>query len=150
MQRAQTERGSNWTVIARGHEYTGSVRSFVIAMVIFATGCFHYAPVSSLSSVEDDRVRIYEGDHEIEMEHATARGRVIQGEPTLGHQYLDQSAECMPPACGSMDVSNARVMARRVNVPATIAILVASAAAVAATVVFGVIIAFASRPVAIP
>jgi hypothetical protein len=118
---------------------------------IFATGCFHWAPASSLSSIEDDRVKVYASEHEITLAHATAHGRVIVGEPQEGGLFLDQSGDCAMPSCGSIDVTNAKVAVRRLNVPVTAAILAGSALLVAATAVFfGVLIAIASSQTGIP
>ncbi len=106
-----------------------------MATALLAAGCFHWAPASSLSSIEDDRVKVYASEHEITLDHATARGRVIQGEPQEGGLFLDQSADCALPSCGWVDVSNAKVMVRRLNVGATVGII-AGSVVVAATLFF--------------
>lgn len=99
----------------------------VVACALLASGCFRYAPVSSLSSVDDDRVVIEESDSKRTLVHATARGRTIEGQTSEGGDRV------------LVDVTNARVLARRLNGPATAAIIGASAVGVAGTV-FGVVL----------
>lgn len=122
------------------------MRLLVLAtMTIFATGCFHWAPATSLSSIEDARVQVYQGSHVVALEHATAQGRVIEGQPTEGFSYVERFADCAPPSCARLDVSDAHVMVRKLNVPGTIAIIGGSAVLVAATVFFvAVLIAIGS------
>jgi len=115
---------------------------------ILAAGCFHWAPASSLSSIEDDRVAVYTNGRAMTLDHATARGRVIQGEPREGGEFLDQSADCALPSCGWVDVSNAKVMVRRLNVGATVAIVAGSVVVAAGLFILAAAAAFAaSQPV---
>ncbi len=126
------------------------MRLFALAMTaFFATGCFHWAPATSLSSIEDDRVQIHAQSNVIKLEHATARGRLIEGEPKEGFSSIERFDDCAPPACARVDVSDARVMVRKLNVPATIGIIGVSAVGVGATVFLVALLtfAFASQPV---
>ena len=106
--------------------------------VLLASGCFRYAPVTSLSSVDDDRVVIEEGFSKRTLVHATAHGRTIEGQPSEGAEPVE------------VDVTQARVFARRLNGPATGAIIAASAIGLAGTVfgIIAIIIAASVHPVA--
>ena len=122
------------------------MRLFALATALLATGCFHWAPASSLSSIEDDRVQVYEGSHLVALRHATAHGRVIEGEPTEGFSFVEREEGCAPPSCARMDVSRARVLVRKLNLPATIAVVAGSAVIAAATVFLAALVAFALAP----
>ena len=102
-------------------------RPLVYACALLASGCFRYAPISSLSSIDDDRVVIQDGESKRTLVHATAHGRTIEGQPSEGAERVE------------IDVTNARVWARRLNGPATGVIIGASAVGVAGTV-FGIIL----------
>jgi hypothetical protein len=78
--------------------------------------------VSSLSSVEDDRVVIQEGGSSRALVHATSHGRTIEGQVAEGGEHVE------------VDVTRARVLARRLNGPATGAIIGATVVGVAGTV----------------
>jgi len=97
-------------------------RLLAFACALLASGCFRFAPVSSLSSIEDDRVVIEDGDSRRALVHATAHGRTIEGQLVEGGERVE------------LDVTQARVLARRLNGPATAAIIGASAIGVAGTV----------------
>jgi len=97
-------------------------RLLALSCALLASGCFRYAPVSSLSSIDDDRVVIEEGYGKRTLVHATAHGRTIEGQPFEGAERVE------------VDVSQARVLARRLNGPATGAIIGASVIGVGATV----------------
>jgi len=97
-------------------------RLLVIVCALLASGCFRWAPVSSLSSIEDDRVKIQQGSDERTLVHATARGRIIEGQPTEGGERA------------LVDATASRVLARRLNPGATAAIITVSALGVAGTV----------------
>ena len=94
----------------------------IVCMLMAASGCFRWAPVSSLSSIEDDRVKIQQGSDERTLVHATARGRVIEGQPDEGGERVE------------VDPTTSRVLARRLNPGATAAIITVSALGVAGTV----------------
>jgi len=112
-------------------------RALVCVCAILASGCFRYAPVSSLSSVEDDRVVIEEGASRRTLVHATAQGRMIEGQSVEGGERV------------LVDVTQSRVLARRLNAPATGAIIAASAIGVAGTVlgVIAIIVALSVRSI---
>ena len=97
-------------------------RWVVFACALLASGCFRWAPITSLSSIEDDRVLVHEGNATQTLVHATARGHVIEGQAREGGERVE------------VDATESRVLARRLNVPATAAILGASAVAIAGTV----------------
>ena len=102
-------------------------RLLALSCALLASGCFRYAPVSSLSSIEDDRVVIEEGASQRTFVHATAHGRTIEAQAAEGSERVE------------VDVTHeTRVLARRLNGPATGAIVAASALGLAGTV-FGVI-----------
>ncbi len=123
------------------------MRLFALAMTaLFATGCFHWAPATSLSSIEDARVQIHVQSDVIKLEHATARGRLIEGEPKEGFSAIERFDDCAPPACARVDVSDAQVMVRKLNVPATIGVIAASAVGVGATVFLVALLAFVLAP----
>lgn len=96
-----------------------------VACALLASGCFRYAPVTSLSSIDDDRVVIEEGSSRRTLVHATAHDRTIEGQASEGAERVE------------VDVTNARVLARRLNGPATGGIIAASVVGVAGTV-FGI------------
>jgi len=95
----------------------------IIACALLASGCFRYAPVSSLSGIEDDRVVIEEGASRRTLVHATAEGRAIEGQELVSGEHV------------FVDVTRSRVLARRLNGPATGAIIAASAIGLAGTVI---------------
>lgn len=105
------------------------------ACALLASGCFRWAPVSSLASVDDDRVLVQEGWGSRELIHATANGRVIQAETAYGNPV-------------EIDATTSRVLVRRLNVPATAAIVTLSTLALAGTVAaLAVFIAAITQPV---
>jgi hypothetical protein len=115
-------------------------RALVCFLAVLASGCFRWAPISSLSSVEDARVVIEDGSSPRRtLVHATAHGRTIEAQTSEGGDRVE------------VDVTpETRVLARRLNAPATGAIIALSAIGVAGTV-FGValiIIAMSVRNVA--
>jgi hypothetical protein len=109
----------------------------VIAIALLASGCFRYAPVTSLGTIDDERVVIEDGEAKRTLVHASAQGRTIEGQSSEGGERVE------------VDVTHARVFARRLNGPATGAILAGSAVAVAATVlgIIALVVALQSRPV---
>lgn len=97
-------------------------RLLAIACVLLANGCFRWAPVSSLSSINDDRVKVEHDGVEEMLVHATAHGRVIEGQTSEGGERVE------------VDATVSRVRARRLNPGATAAIITASALGVAGTI----------------
>ncbi len=103
-------------------------------MVVAMTGCFRWAPVTSLYEVRDDRVRLTEGESVVVLDHATANGRVV-----LGKTALQEVVE--------VDVSHARVEVRRINGLATAGIITGASVLTTATALFAIaILAIASAP----
>ena len=105
-------------------------RPLVCACALLASGCFRWAPVSSLSSVEDDRVVIEEGASTRTLVHATAHGRTIEGQTSEAGERVE------------IDATHSRVLARRLNPGATAAIVTVSVLGVAGTVFAVVVAAF--------
>ena len=109
-----------------------------MACALLASGCFRYAPVSSLSGIEDERVVIVEGYSRRSLVHATAHGRTIEGQASESGERVE------------VDVTQARVLARRLNGPATGAIIGASVIGVGATVFVVVMAIVAASVRAVP
>jgi len=109
----------------------------VITLAVLTSGCFRWAPVTSLSSIEDERVVIDEGARRRMLVHATAHGREIEGQAIEGGEPV------------RVDATEGEVLVRKLNVPATGVIIAASGLAVGATVLAVVltIVAAAARPV---
>ncbi len=104
-------------------------RALVCFLAVLASGCFRWAPISSLSRVDDSRVVIEDGSSPRRtLVHATAHGRTIEAQTSEGGDRVD--VEVTP---------ETRVLARRLNAPATGALIAVSAVGVAGTV-FGVIL----------
>ena len=96
-----------------------------MALGLLATGCFHWAPVESLGEIDDARVRVVTDERTVSLEHATSRGRVVEG--VAG----DGSRE-------ALDVTRDRVLAWRLDGTAT-GLLVGGIATVLA--IAGIIVA---------
>jgi len=96
-------------------------RLFVLACALLASGCFRWAPVSSLSAIDDDRIQVEESTGPRTLFHATASGRIIEAETIYGNPV-------------AVDATASRVFVRRLNVPATVAIVSASGLALAGTI----------------
>jgi hypothetical protein len=110
-------------------------RLLVCACALLASGCFRWAPVSSLSNIDDDRVRVQEEWGSRELIHATANGRVIEAQTVYGNPV-------------EVDATRAKVLVRRLNVPATAAIITISSLAVAGTITaLALFIAILTQPV---
>ena len=91
--------------------------------------------MSSLSDVENDRVLVQEGWGSRTLVHATANGRSIDAETIYGSPV-------------QIDATSSRVLVRRLNVPATVAIVTISSLAVAGTIAaVALFIAAITRPV---
>lgn len=113
------------------------MRYAFLGFALLTTACFHWAPVESLSEIEDDRVRIYEPNRApIAMEHATAHGRVLEG-------LVDGEG------VARVDVSGDHVMARRLN-PGGTAAVVAIAVLATGAVMFAVAFAILAQPHDVP
>lgn len=113
------------------------MRTAAFAFALLASGCFRWAPVTSLSSIEDERVVIEQGAQRRMLVHATARGREIEGQAVEGGEPVQ------------LDATEGQVLVRKLNVPGTAAIIGASALAAGATVfaVVMAIVAASARPV---
>ena len=111
-------------------------RAVVCFVAMLASGCFHWAPISSLSSVDDDRILVQEPTGPRVLVHATANDRVIEAREEIGGRPV------------IVDPLQSQVLVRRLNGPATAAIIGASALGVAGTIgVIAFIIATITRPV---
>jgi hypothetical protein len=111
-------------------------RVLVCFVAVLASGCFRWAPISSLSSVDDDRILVHEPSGPRTLIHATGSERVIEAQEEIGGRAV------------VVDPLQSPVLVRRLNVPATAAIISASALALAGTIgVVAVIIATITRPV---
>jgi len=110
-------------------------RPLVCACALLASGCFQWAPLSSLSNIDDDRVLVQERWGSRELVHATANGRLIEAETAYGNPV-------------ELDATTSRVMVRRLNVPVTAAIVTISTLAVAGTITaLALFIAAITQPV---
>ena len=113
------------------------MRWVALVCALLASGCFHWAPVSSLSSIEDAHVKIEEGFSSQTLVHATANGRVVEGQLEEGGRRVE------------LDVTQSKVLVRKLNGPATAAIITASAIGLAGTVfaVVAIAVLAVSHPV---
>ena len=128
----QTERGS----ILEIYSEDMARRLLVCILAVLTSGCFRWAPISSLSRIDDDRILVHEGWGERTLVHATANDRVIEAQEAIGGRPV------------VIDPVQTRVLVRRMNVPATAAIVSASAIGLAGTVfAVAVLLAFLMRPV---
>ena len=110
-------------------------RLLAIACALLASGCFRWAPVSSLSTIDDDRILVQERWGSRELVHANANGRVIEAQALYGNPV-------------EIDATSSNVLVRRLNVPATVAIVTVSSLAVAGTIAaFALYIAAITQPV---
>ncbi len=73
-----------WARSRQGKSYTRVVRHFAFLLLLALTGCFHWAPITSLAEIEDARVQITTPDEVFTLEHATAAGHVIIGQRSDG------------------------------------------------------------------
>ena len=89
--------------------------------LVFMCGCFRWAPVTSLSSIQNDRVLIREGDDSAIINRATADGQIIEGQADVGGAHVQ------------VDAVQSHVFVRRLNVPATALIITGAVVATAAT-----------------
>jgi hypothetical protein len=109
-----------------------------LLLIATTTGCFHWAPVSSLGDVEDERVEITRRSEVMVLEHATAHGHVITGQTWEGAQPAD------------VDVSevSVRVRARQLDGVATgIIVGLGVALTTVVVVVLTALVVAASHPV---
>ncbi len=60
-------------------------RILALLLLVSTTGCFRYAPVTSLDEINDDRVQVIWNDGKaMTLTHATASGHTIVGERASG------------------------------------------------------------------
>jgi hypothetical protein len=111
----------------------------IIACALLASGCFRYAPVTSLGSIDDDRVVIDDGESKRTLVHATANGRMVEGQSAEDGEHV------------VVDATRARsIFARKLNAPATGAIIGASALGLVGTVAAIVLVVIANESHPIP
>jgi hypothetical protein len=111
-------------------------RALAFFFAVLASGCFRWAPITSLSRIEDDRILVHENWGSRSLVHATANERVIEAQEEIGGRPV------------VVDPTQSPVLVRRLNVPATAAIIGVSALGVAGTVfAVAVLIALLTRPV---
>jgi hypothetical protein len=100
---------------------------------VLATGCYRWAPVTSLATIEDERVHLELDEGTLALEHATARGRVIEGR--LASDSVVGFSGCTASSC-EIDATRAHaVMAHRLNVPVTVGLVTGIVLIVAGVVV---------------
>jgi hypothetical protein len=97
------------------------MRRAALACALLANGCFRWAPVSSLANVDDDRLLVQERWGSRELVHATANGRVIEGQTVFGNPV-------------EIDATQSHLLVRRLNVPATVAVITVSSLLLAGTI----------------
>jgi hypothetical protein len=114
------------------------MKRLLLCCALLASGCFRWAPISSLSSIDDDRLLVREASRTQMLVHATAHGRTIEGQLTEGGERVE------------VDPTEARVFARRLNVPVTTAIIAASTVGVAGTALGVMLIIFLLSSQAVP
>lgn len=100
------------------------MRLAALVLALIASGCFRWAPAESLADIQDDRVLVRTGNATETLEHATATGRTITGKVVAGET---------PDAVDTVDVREGRIFVRRLNGPATGAIVTASILATVGT-----------------
>jgi hypothetical protein len=104
----------------------------LVAVMLLTSGCYRWAPISSLNDIVDDKVRITKDDDVVVLEHANVRGRIVTG--TRAHPPFD----AVGPPDTEVDVTSSEVQAWRLNVGVAIGVSAGVTLTVAALIVAAV------------
>ncbi len=107
-----------------------------LGILVALTGCYRWAPATSLYEVQNDEVTVHTEDSSLLLQHASTNGRMLSGMTAEGEQ-------------AEIDLTHARVQVRRLNVAATAGLVASLGVLTAAAVVVPVlmIVLTASHPI---